>query len=141
MRAFLDTSSLVKLYDPTEAGCDALLAALAPVTQIVLSDLAQVEFVNAFQRKIRRGDILAVEAAAVLATFRQSLADYEWIALTGPVLAHAAQLLQEHSGLALRSLDAIQLACALAANSSTALFFAHDQRLASAAQASGLRLG
>lgn len=141
MRAFLDTSSLVKLYDPTEAGVSALLAGLTPVTHIVLSELTQVEIVNAFQRKVRRGDLLASEAAAVLATFRQSQADYEWVPLAAPVLAHASYLLQVHSGLALRSLDAIQLACALSPTSQATLFFAHDQRLVSAAQASGLQVG
>ena len=141
MRAFLDTSSLVKLYDPTEPGVAALLTALSPVTRIVLSELAQVEFVNAFQRKVRRGDLAASQAAAVLDTFRHSQADYDWVALTGPVLLHAAHLLQVHSGAALRSLDAIQLACALAPASQAAFFFTHDQRLAAVAQASGLRIG
>ena len=42
MRAFLDTSALVKLYDPTESGVAALMNSLAPVTRIVLSELTQV---------------------------------------------------------------------------------------------------
>lgn len=141
MRAFLDTSSLVKLYDPTEAGVNTLLASLTPITHIILSELTQVEVVNAFQRKVRRGDLLAAEAVAVLATFKQSQADYEWIPLSAPVLTHASQLLQVHSGVALRSLDAIQLACALAPAGQVELFFAHDQRLITAAEASGLRIG
>ena len=141
MRAFLDTSSLVKLYDPTEPGVAALLTGLAPVTRIVLSELARVEFVSAFQRKVRRGDLAPAQAAAVLTTFRESQTDYDWVALTGPVLQHAAHLLGTYSPGALRSLDAIQLACALAPSSQSALFFSHDQRLAAVAQASGLRIG
>ena len=54
-----------------------------------------------------------------------------------PLLQHAAQLVQKHSNLALRSLDAIQLAAALAAGPLDA-FFTHDQRLRDAATAEGL---
>ena len=140
MRAFLDTSALVKLYDPTEAGTAALMRSLEPVTRIVLSELAQVEFVSAFQRKVRRGDLLPQQADAVLVTFQQSQADYLWVPLTADVLAHAARLLELHSGAALRSLDAIQLACALDPISEADLFFAHDQRLIAVAQANGLRI-
>ena len=141
MRAFLDTSALVKLYDPTESGVAALMNSLAPVTRIVLSELTQVKFVNAFQRKVRRGELSPRQAAAVAANFQQSQAEYAWVALTAPVLAHAARLLIFHSDTALRSLDAIQLACALAPDSSANLFFAHDQRLVMAARASGLPIG
>ena len=141
MRAFLDTSSLVKLYDHTEPDIPALLESLAPVTRIVLSELSQVEFVSAFQRKVRRGDLSPTKAADVLTAFEQSRTDYDWVALTAPVLALAARLLELHSSAALRSLDAIQLACALAPTSRAVLFFAHDQRLTMVAQAHGLRVG
>lgn len=141
MRAFLDTSALVKLYDPTEPGVAALLQRLLPVSRIVLSELARIEFVSAFQRKVRRGDISPQQAASIIVTFRQSEADYAWVPLGAPVLTHAAQLLELHSAAALRSLDAIQLACALAFSSQVDVFFTHDQRLEAVAQASGLLVG
>ena len=130
MRIYLDASSLVKLYDPTEAGLAALTARLATAERIVLSDLAQVEFASAFQRKARRGD-MAPELAMGIAAF-------DWVPLLPATLQLAAQLLEQHSALALRSLDAIQLACALAPAAAIDLFFTHDQRLRAAAQASGL---
>lgn len=65
MRIYLDTSPLVKLYDPTEAGIAALTAHLAAAERIVLSDLAKVEFVSAFQRKARRGDTAPELATAI----------------------------------------------------------------------------
>ena len=141
MRAFLDTSALVKLYDPNETGVAALENGLTSVTRIVLSQLARVEFVSAFQRKVQRGDLLPQQAAAVVAAFLQMQAEYDWVSLSEPILAHAAELVVVHSNFRLRSLDAIQLACALASDSSTGLYFSHDQRLVSAAQASGLRTG
>jgi predicted nucleic acid-binding protein len=129
------------LYDPNESGVAALENNLIPVTRIVLSQLARVEFVSAFQRKVQLGDLQPQQAAAVVAAFSQVQAEYDWVALSEPILAHAAHLLVVHSSLRLRSLDAIQLACALAPDSSTSIFFSHDQRLVSAAQASGLRTG
>ncbi|MDQ2771147.1 MAG: type II toxin-antitoxin system VapC family toxin [Bacteroidota bacterium] len=141
MWAFLDTSALVKLYDGTEPDTLALQQRLEPVTRIFLSDLTQVEFSSAFQRKVRRGDLLQQQADAMEALFQQSANDYSWIALEATVLAHAAQLLKQHSATALRSLDAIQLACALTRASDNVLFFTHDTRLLAAAEASGLRIG
>lgn len=140
MRAFLDTSALVKLYDPSEPGRVQLLASLAPVTRIVLSELTRVEFVSAFQRKVRRGDLSPQQAADIIAVFQQSGADYDWVPLNALVLAHAAQLLRQHTSAALRSLDAIQLACALAPASQVSFFFAADQRLSAVAQSNGLRV-
>ncbi|MDQ2795103.1 MAG: type II toxin-antitoxin system VapC family toxin [Bacteroidota bacterium] len=140
MWAFLDTSALVKLYDGTEPDALALRQRLEPVTRIFLSDLARVEFSSAFQRKIRRGDLPQQKADAVVALFQQSSHDYSWIALEEAVLAHASLLLKQHSATALRSLDAIQLACALTRASDKVLFLTHDARLLAAAAASGLRI-
>ena len=55
------------------------------------------------------------------------------------MLVHAARLLEVHPSAALRTLDAIQLACTWAPISEADLFFAHDQRLIGVAQATGLR--
>ena len=141
MWAFLDTSALVKLYDGTEPDTRALRQRLEPVSRIFLSDLSRVEFSSAFQRKVRRGDLPQQKADAVVSLFQQSSSAYSWIALETAVLAHAAQLLKQQSANALRSLDAIQLACALTRASDNVLFFAHDTRLLAAAEASGLRIG
>ena len=89
---------------------------------------------------MRRGDLLPQQAAAILVAFEQLRADSVWGPLTADVLAHAARLLEVHSSAALHTLDAIQLACALAPISEADLFFAHDQRLIGVAQANGLRI-
>lgn len=138
MRVYLDTSSLVKLYDPTETGGGALAAQLAATTRIVLSDLTKVEFASAFQRKARRGDVTQIQADATVSAFDALASSFDWISLSRTVLHHAAYLLRQHSALGLRSLDAIQLACALAPESRVDVFFTHDSRLQAAAQASYL---
>lgn len=140
MWAFMDTSALVKLYDGTEPDTLALQQRLGPITRIFLSDLTRVEFSSAFQRKVRRGDLSQQQAGAVVALFQQSSSDYSWITLEAAVLAHAAQSLKQHSATALRSLDAIQLACALTRANGKVLFFIHDAHLLAAAGASGLRI-
>lgn len=135
MRFFLDTSSLVKLYH-SEAGSAELRAQIQVDTDIlIVSELLWVEFPSAFGRKVRRGDLSQAQATISLSAFAHDWADFVRVAL--PLLQHAAQLLQRHTALALRSLDAIQLAAALAAGPLDA-FFSHDQRLREAAQAEGL---
>jgi predicted nucleic acid-binding protein len=137
MRAFFDTSSLVKLYDPTEADSSRLVTAAASLSAIVLAELSRVEFVSALQRKARRADITPEQAQTVTHFFQGGSGSYEWIALFTPMLQSAATLLEKHTALALRSLDAIQLAAALAAGPLDA-FFSHDERLRQAALAEGL---
>lgn len=137
MRAFFDTSSLVKLFDPGEADSAQLIASTATLSAIVLAELTKVEFVSALQRKIRRGDVTPEQAQAVIQTFDRASNSYEWVSLSTSVLQDAAQLLRRHTALALRSLDAIQLAAALAAGPLDA-FFTHDERLRQAALAEGL---
>lgn len=137
MRAFFDTSSLVKLFDPGEVDSPRLIVTAAMFSTIVLAELTKVEFVSALQRKIRRGDITSEQAQAVIQTFDGAGHSYEWVSLSTSVLQDAAQLLQRHTALALRSLDAIQLAAALAAGPLDG-FFTHDERLRQAALAEGL---
>lgn len=137
MRAFFDTSSLVKLFDPTEVDSVRLVAAAASFSQVVLAELTRVEFVSALQRKVRRADITAAQAQAVIGIFDRAGSSYEWVGLSTDVLQAATVLLQRHNVLALRSLDAIQLAAALAAGPLDA-FFTHDERLREAARAEGL---
>ncbi len=77
-----------------------------------------------------------------LATRRLRLLVADWpsfqrVALVPELLAQAARLVREHHALALRSLDAIQLAAALAAGPLDG-FFTQGTRLRAAALAEGL---
>ena len=137
MRAFLDTSSLLKLYY-SEADSAALLQQLNPALDtFVVAELTWVEMHSAFQMKVRQGVLTQASATQRLQLLAQDWPDFTHVPLTSSLLAQAAQLVQKHSALALRSLDAIQLACALAAGPLDA-FFTHDQRLRDAATAEGL---
>ena len=84
---------------------------------------------SAFGRKVRRGEL----------SLTQDWRNFERLPLQTNLLRQAADLLTKHHDLALRSLDAIQLAAALAAGPLDG-FFTHDQRLRAAATNEGLPL-
>lgn len=135
MNSYFDTSSLVKLYDTTEADA-ALHQSLDPQGIIYLSTLTQVEFASVLNRKRNRSELDVATAQALQAQFEATAQAYGWIEQTLALRQLAVQLIQKHSSL--RALDAIQLASALAVRADIQAFFTHDQRLADAARAEGL---
>lgn len=136
MNSFLDTSSLVKLYDPTEPDALWLRQQLVPQGILYLSTLAQVEFAGALARKRNRGDISTTDAQTLQQQFEADIQAYGWVEQTAAVRQLAVQLLGRHSTL--RTLDAIQLASASAVRADIQVFFTHDTRLHAAARAEGL---
>ena len=136
MRFFLDTSSLLKLYykEPDSL----LLRAQVPLdNELVVAELAWVEVHSAFQTKVCTSTLSQTWATRKLKLFALDWPNFTRIALTTDVLSQAATLIAIHKRLALRSLDAIQLAAALAAGPLDA-FFTHDERLRQAALAEDL---
>lgn len=140
MNSFLDTSSLVKLYDPSEAGAAALQQQLTGPGIIYLSTLTEVEFASALAGKQRAQPpaLTATSAQAIYQRFVSNKSDYGWIEQTPALRQRAVQLIQKYSYSYLRALDAIQLASALAVRADIQAFFTHDQRLREAASAEGL---
>lgn len=135
-QVFLDTSSLVKLYH-TEPDSAQLRQQVQPTDEVFVSGLARVELYSAFGRKLRRGDLSSALAQTELQLFERDWPGYQVIALDAKCLEEARNLLERYTSLALRSLDAIQLASALAVSKLDA-FFTHDNRLRDAALAEGL---
>ncbi|MEO6596424.1 MAG: type II toxin-antitoxin system VapC family toxin [Planctomycetota bacterium] len=134
---YLDTSWLVKLYvdEPGSAGVRKVVDA---DSDVVVSDLAYVEFHSAVARRRRERTLAARSAATLVARFRKDWSERVRVAVSLDVLLRAADLLSEHP---LRSLDALQLASALliATGAPEALRFgAADDRLNAAATAEGL---
>lgn len=96
-----------------------------------------MESTYSFGRIVRRGDLSQALADAALQDLGTDWSGFEILTIDQSVYLPAAHLLSKHHTLALRSLDAIQLAAALAAGPLDA-FFTHDQRLHDAATAEGL---
>jgi predicted nucleic acid-binding protein len=139
MNVFLDTSSLLKLYH-NEPGSDALIATLSQgIESIYLSELAILEFRSAIWKKTRTGEIDTDTANTVIACFQQDYAKFQWISIDNEVIQQAQNLLMKHGSAGLRTLDAIQLACALTLKEEPeACFFTADTLLKSFFKQEGL---
>lgn len=136
---FADTSALAKRYLP-EIGSDWVQSWIIPTTghTTVISALSAVEFVSLLSRRRREGNVSDEKFEWLHKVFLRHVEDqYRVIALTSPILEQARQLIISHP---LRTLDAIQLASALAAAQImqvTPVFVAADHRLLAAATAAG----
>ncbi|KHD06632.1 hypothetical protein PN36_26610 [Candidatus Thiomargarita nelsonii] len=140
MKAFLDTSSLLKLYH-YESGTETLNAALSQgVDKIYLSELARLEFRSAIWKKTRTGEIDTDTANAVITCFQQDNVKFQWIYLENDVIQSAEELLMKYGQEGLRTLDAIQLASALTLKEQQDIrFFTADQLLKSFFKQEGLK--
>jgi predicted nucleic acid-binding protein len=136
---FLDTSLLAELY-LEGPGRDAVRRTLAVDGRKLVSDLARVEFHSAVVRRRRAGDLREAEARELLALFASKWRLYGVVTVSDSVLERASGVI-DRTGL--RTLDAIQLASALAAaegDPEPLRFGSLDARLNSAAKAEGLAL-
>ena len=138
---FLDSSALVKLF-VDEAYSQAMRDTLQPIGDDAkaMSPLTQVEVLSALQRRFRNGEI--TPDAFRIAVTEIQLISARWIRI--PVDEHvihlASPVIDRH---ALRSLDALPLASALALRDEieqgdALLFIASDHRLLEAARVENL---
>ncbi len=111
---YLDSSAVVKRY-VAEAGSDWVRALCQNAhNTIFLAELTLVEVSSAFARRGQRGEITDEERRSYLDLFiHDCTQDYHLIPIERPIIDRAVDLAQQH---ALRGYDAVQLACALAAN-------------------------
>ncbi len=136
---YVDTSALIKRY-LGEMG-STWIKSLVDVSSghvIVVSDLTEVEVFSTLARRKREGTI---SAADILILQTRFLADFEQeylsVALEDIVLSRARDLLNRYP---LRSLDAIQLACAVESSiilGEPMTFISADKNLLSAATGEG----
>ncbi|SRR5258708_7357848 len=136
---FMDSSAISKGY-VAETGSTWITSLIDPTAGhvIVLSQLAIVEVGSVVARKQRLGLISVVDATQARTNFLLDVKEeYITVALDEPVLQRASDLLNKHP---LRSLDAIQLACAIEARlvlSEPHIFVCSDNNLLAAAVVEG----
>ncbi|MBN1311715.1 MAG: type II toxin-antitoxin system VapC family toxin [Anaerolineae bacterium] len=137
---FADTSAVAKRY-VTEIGSAWVRSWIEPGAGhlVVISDLTKVEMVSVLARRRREGAITAGDFTLLQNAFLLYVdTQYLAIGIQEEVLARARRLLDAHT---LRTLDAIQLACALQVamifNQPVTLACA-DQNLLAVATAEGL---
>ncbi|MBN8593457.1 MAG: type II toxin-antitoxin system VapC family toxin [Anaerolineae bacterium] len=137
---FVDTSALVKRYIP-ETGSSWVRSWISPGTSnnIIIASITVVEFTSVVMRREREGLIRVTERRDYLSDFLLHVQqEYIVIDINDSTLTDTRNLLIRQP---LRSLDALQLACALRSKrafASSVEFISADTRLLSAAAAEGL---
>ncbi|MBF0239187.1 MAG: type II toxin-antitoxin system VapC family toxin [SAR324 cluster bacterium] len=130
MMAFLDTSSLIKLYHH-EDGSDWIMETLShnQIEDIFLSELAILEFRSALWKKVRVKELEETSAIEVIQCFQNDKDHYEWIALQDDIVVPASKLLMKYGNRGLRTLDSLQLASALSLKEKNGVFLTSDKLL------------
>jgi predicted nucleic acid-binding protein len=129
MKAFLDTSSLIKLYHKEE-GSDSVINALSnDIREIFLSELAILEFSSALMKKIREKEIKEKTAIEVIRCFQNDGDNFQWILLQSDIVESASNLLMKYGKRGLRTLDSLQLAAALTLRDEDCVFLTSDKLL------------
>ena len=111
---FVDTSALAKRY-VAEVGSTWVRQQVRPSAQnrIVVADLLRVEMLALFARHRRLNTIPANTVSSIRNTFLKHYRTQYWvIQIDRSILLTAGRLVDKHP---LRTLDAVQLACALRA--------------------------
>lgn len=130
---YLDSCVLAKLfvYEPDSAACAAKVSG----SVIVSSELAYGELFSTLLRKERAREITAAQREALWANFERQVKDESiYLAVLDGVIVRRAQeiMLEVHTHVALRTLDAIHLATYLSVV--TGALFTKDQRMREAAR-------
>lgn len=134
MRLFADSSALAKRYIP-EPGRDIVLARCAAADEVIISFLAPIEVVSAFNR-LRRAGRLSDEQYDELKLKLTTDVQHATVVQPGPALVPTAFACLERAPL--RASDAIHVASALQCNPD--LFLSGDHRQCVAARAMGLNV-
>ncbi len=141
MRAYLDTSFLVSLYNPDANSPAAARIMRNSPCEHVLSTLCEVEFVNALELRVFRKHARGEQAAASAAAFDRDLRGrlYRLQPLTEQALEKARQLSRQHTArLGTRTADVLHVAAALGLEAD--FLYTFDQQQRKLAKAVGLKL-
>jgi uncharacterized protein len=141
MKIFLDTSSLIKLYH-AETGTQELdqLFVNNPITEILLSEIAKIEYDSAIWKKVSVGDLTKDESKSLISSFKTDYERYTFIDLNTKIVDKAKMLIAAHGKEGLRTLDSVQLASALTRKSDIDLFIITDKLLNTLAEKEKLEI-
>lgn len=136
---FCDTSTLAKYYS-AEQHAPAVRAALDGAAEVFCSELARVELLSVFHRRLREGVWTPAAFQAAVRQFQRHEVSgfWTWLPLEAKVIESAAHVfLTLPACVYLRSSDCLHLVSALHFNYSE--IHTHDKHQSAAAAALGLR--
>lgn len=129
MIAYLDTSSLFKLYH-SEEDSERLSEILAKKDYLIyLSGIARIEFVSAIWKRIRNKELKQEIGEGIIACFETDSENFCWVELKKELVIESARLIKKYGKNGLRTLDSFQLACALTLIDEDCHYFTSDKIL------------
>lgn len=129
MKAFLDTSALLKLYHREEDSEHLMNFLSTSVQELILSEIAILELQSALWRKVREGVINESIVQEVVSYFQKDVSLFRWIRLYPSVIETAANYLRKYGKTGLRTLDSVQLASAVSLKDEDCVFITFDSQL------------
>jgi predicted nucleic acid-binding protein len=99
------------------------------IEAMYLSEIAKIEFLSAIWKKIRQRDLTEEVGNAVISCFEADFNKFQWIKLSSDVIKRASGLLKKYGDEGLRTLDSIQLSCAVKLKDGNFSFFTSDRLL------------
>lgn len=127
-RIYIDTSSLVKAYHK-EADSEKVIKTISECQGVFLSELTKIEFISAIWKKVNRGEANETEAKMVIRFFERDYNKFHWVNIDSKIIIFGINLLDKYSKIGLRTLDAIQLACAVSVKNEADGFLTSDKIL------------
>jgi len=134
MRVFFDTSAFAKRY-VAEQGSDKVNELCQQTDSLVVSVICLPEFISALARLLREKRLTQAHYKKLKSHAIDDLADIDMCEITQGVLTTAIAILESQK---LRAMDALHLACALAAEPD--VFASADYRQLAAARNIGLHV-
>jgi predicted nucleic acid-binding protein len=139
---YLDTSALVKRY-VVELDSATVIASIASAPVTATSAIAYAEARAAFARALRTARVDNAGHAALVARLDADWPGYVVLPADDARIREAGQLVDRHTGHALRGFDAIHLSCAIrlaGGDPSSVTFACWDLRLWRAARDEGFTM-
>lgn len=136
---YLDTSSLVKVYHK-EDDSDKIIITLPQYQDIFLSELTKIEFVSAIWKKVKYGELTETEAREGIHFFENDDNKFEWVLIDREIIRLAKKFVNLYWEMGLRTLDSIQLACAVSLKNKADTFLTSDKILKKIMEKEGLKV-
>lgn len=128
MKAFIDTSSLVKKY-LDERGSDQFNVLLKQILEIIVSPFCLLELNSVLQRRLKEKTLHIDQVSSILAEIKQDLPYFSRIHWNDDLEQKALEMIQKYQ---LKTLDSLQLACGYLSQAD--LFITSDEKLYHAAK-------